>query len=244
MEKSLIVEFNKYERIKSFDREFEIYKKALVHKNDLNAIIDEELNRRICIRDTIRKNINVQIGIANFFTSIIFRPRSSGESRQVKIGLLNDDLDSGFEMLTKVFDKFSIVQQGDKKFCFISNIDQTVIDSFFELRKEGQINKWLDMFTLKGFENDHMVIYDKFRYDPDHHIADIKMDKIVDSMKSDPYFRYFLDEDINIFDGKIAIPGFTIEEIARDKNIFAFSKTVSALYIEIIDGFKFLTWDV
>lgn len=245
MEKFEIMEFNKYERIKSFNREFERYKEALINKKDLDDIIDEELNSRIYIKDIIRKNINVQIGIADFFSSITFHPRASGEeSRHVKIGLMNDDFDREWDMFTKVFDKFSIVQQGDKKFCSISIINQVVIDSFFELRKEGHINKWLNDFTLKGFKKDHRVIYYKLKYQPDHHLADIKINKVADSMRSDPYFRYFLDENINTFDGKIAIPGFTMEEIKTNENIFAFSKIVSVLYVEIIDGFKYLTWDL
>ena len=68
------------------------------------------------------------------------------------------------------------------------------------------------------------------------------LDEQVDKIKSDSFFQWFLDENRNCFGYKIILSGFKLEEIWKDEMIFSFSKLVDSLYVEIIDGHKFLNW--
>lgn len=195
------------------------------------------------IQDIIRNRINVQVCLANLF---VLKPTClfPEERLTTKIGLIDSDVDGEIDMFKKVFNRFSFSKLTDESmFCQVSDVDPFIINTFFELRAGGDINKWLEHFTLREFKDDCKgIVYDKFKYKADKHVKDVTLVEKVEAMRSDPYFKYFLDKEINCFGGKITVPGFTLQEIEEDEDIFALSQMVDSLSVEIIDGYKFLNW--
>lgn len=191
------------------------------------------------IKDIIKNNINVQIALANFYM-INKEGNYTENASMVSAGVLNSNVTEEIELFKKVFESFSLLTLYSKKqFYKIRKISPYVFDIFLELVEKDEINKYLKHFTMRDFKDDCIdFIYQKSKYK-----SDIKTEIDIETIKNDPFFEYLLDKNINNYDGKIMVSGFTMDEIKQDETVYALSKMVKSLYVEVIDGNKFLDWE-
>lgn len=198
------------------------------------------------MEEIIKHNVNIQICLASYF---LFNSTLDDPNERVctDLGFATDDIVQEIDLFKKLFPIFYLVALPDNKgvYCQLASMsmESGAMDVFCELRKKGQINEWVKYFILREFRDDCFgIVYDRYWYRPHKSIQNIVLGEQVDKIKSDSFFQWFLDENRNCFGYKIILSGFKLEEIWKDEMILSFSKLVDSLYVEIIDGHKFLNW--
>lgn len=211
------------------------------------------------IEQVILQDVRIQYALAHFWVHhrlVIDKIDDDYNSDEgLKYGLSTTigsigwhETDDQLNQLLSIFTKVQIIYDVNRNIVAYRVINplKRAMKIFEQLIESTKVNKYLTYLTLRPIRED---IKDQvcFRYEP----LDQANDNETPNLINDEFIRYILNcNDPLIARKKIAIPGFSLEEIENDPVIYAFSKIAGPLYIYVLENtmdhmtsyIKYITW--